>query len=194
MVSRRRVHSESHLADAKYKQQNHSKTNNASNHPHNSNTMGWFLFCGIGGVVFNALSIWMLIAPAHWFYNLPAGVPDFGPLNEHLVRDVGCAFMVCSVSLLWAAFSPKSRSMGITIATVFNGLHAILHLYEIWAERVHRGHIQLDMPVFVTGIVLLVACVISWIQDYQVVNENDRKRNNGYIPLPTTNRIQIISS
>jgi hypothetical protein len=31
------------------------------------------------GNFFNAF--WMLGFPVHWYFNLPAGVPDFGPLN-----------------------------------------------------------------------------------------------------------------
>ncbi len=37
-----------------------------------------------------ANAVWMLADPAAWFVTLP-GVADTGPLNQHLVRDVGCA-------------------------------------------------------------------------------------------------------
>src|SRR5581483_2403752 len=43
------------------------------------------------GLLNVANGVWMLLAPASWYYRLPAGVPDTGPLNPHFVRDVGAA-------------------------------------------------------------------------------------------------------
>ena len=46
---------------------------------------------------------WMLWDPIHWYHTLPAAVPDSGPLNEHFVRDIGCAFT------LLGTFSEKTQ-------------------------------------------------------------------------------------
>jgi hypothetical protein len=39
----------------------------------------------------------MLAAPAGWFVGIPAAVPDTGPFNAHLVRDLGVVYAVCGV-------------------------------------------------------------------------------------------------
>ncbi len=40
-----------------------------------------------------ANGLWMLAAPAGWFADLPAAVPDTGPFNAHFVRDLGVVFI-----------------------------------------------------------------------------------------------------
>ena len=58
-----------------------------------------FLISGLGNL---ANGFWMLARPAHWYATLPAAVPDFGPLNEHFVRDIGATFTMLGIALLWA--------------------------------------------------------------------------------------------
>ena len=55
-----------------------------------------------------ANGLWMLFAPAHWYQNLPAGVPDTGPLNVHFVRDIGAAFATASRTYAAVASSPDA--------------------------------------------------------------------------------------
>ena len=43
--------------------------------------------------------VWMLLSPTHWYHKLPAAVPDFGPLNEHFVRDLGTVFVMMALVL-----------------------------------------------------------------------------------------------
>ena len=69
----------------------------------------WFWALGVFGLANLANGAWMLVDPAHWYANLPAAVPDTGPLNLHFVRDVGSAFAVMGGSLLAAAVWPALR-------------------------------------------------------------------------------------
>ena len=71
-----------------------------------------------------------LASPQSWYRLLPAAVPDFGPLNEHFVRDIGCLFCVMGAGLVWAAAARRVRVAGIGFALAFNGLHAMLHVYD----------------------------------------------------------------
>ena len=59
------------------------------------------------GNILNAF--WMLAAPPHWYENLPAGVPDFGPMNEHFIRDIGSLFLLMGVALAYVAVRPRHR-------------------------------------------------------------------------------------
>ena len=69
----------------------------------------WFWALGLFGLANLANSAWMLVAPAHWYANLPAAVPDTGPLNLHFVRDIGSTFAVLGAALLAAAVWPRFR-------------------------------------------------------------------------------------
>ena len=70
-------------------------TNHRSAGPPASDPWTWiFLVSGLGNL---ANGLWMLADPAHWYATLPAAVPDFGPLNEHFVRDIGSAFTMLGV-------------------------------------------------------------------------------------------------
>lgn len=50
--------------------------------------LGLLLF-GLGNV---GNTLWMLASPTSWYLEVPASVPDFGPLNAHFVRDLGAMF------------------------------------------------------------------------------------------------------
>src|SRR4029077_17484094 len=68
----------------------------------------WGAVLGIAGLLNLANAAWMLADPEGWYHGLPAGVPHTGPLNEHFVRDIGAAFTVMGVALLWAAARPAA--------------------------------------------------------------------------------------
>src|SRR5213593_2154411 len=61
------------------------------------------------GLLNVANGLWMLATPARWYHDLPAGVPDTGPLNLHFVRDIGSAFTTIGVAFCVAAVRPQAR-------------------------------------------------------------------------------------
>ncbi len=72
----------------------------------------------------------MLFAPSAWYHGMP-GLWATGPLNPHLVRDVGCAYLVVALGLAWHA-SKRSAGQGAAIAgAAFLLLHAGVHLWEV---------------------------------------------------------------
>ncbi len=85
-----------------------------------------WLFSIISG--FNA--VWMLVAPQNWYHNLPAHVPDYGPLNTHFVRDIGIAFLIVGIGLAAAARNPVQRRSLVMFAALFYAGHALVHLFE----------------------------------------------------------------
>lgn len=99
---------------------------------------------------------WMLLDANGWYTGIPAAVPDFGPLNEHFVRDIGAAYLTMGVALGWAAFDPRVRVLAVGLATVFYGLHAAGHAYETVAGRVGPEHWYIDLlPIYVPALVLV---------------------------------------
>ena len=121
----------------------------------------WILFVlGLGSL---ANAAWMLLDPLRWYHELPAGVPDFGAFNPHLVRDIGCAFLTVGVAQLWAAGSPRHRYPLVAVTAIFLVAHAMLHLYDTARGAVDAHHWWLDAPgvylpaLLATGLALLLA-------------------------------------
>ena len=95
--------------------------------------------------IFNAA--WMLVAPQHWYHNLPAHVPEYGPLNTHFVRDIGVAFLISGIGLAFAAFRPVERRAFVLFAVFFFVGHALVHLSEVFmggaAAHLWKGELLL---------------------------------------------------
>jgi hypothetical protein len=109
------------------------------------------------GLVSVGNGLWMLFAPAAWYHELPAGVPDTGPLNAHFVRDVGAAFLTVGVAMVVAAGRRAARLGVLLAATLFYGLHAAVHVADLVAGRLPAEHWLIDLPgVFLPPLILAV--------------------------------------
>ena len=113
-----------------------------------------FLLSALGNL---ANGLWMLASPVGWYTTLPAAVPDFGPLNEHFVRDIGSTFTMLGLGLLWATFRTAVRLPVLALVTLFNGLHALVHVYDTGRGLVGLEHWVIDFPaVYLPTIVLVM--------------------------------------
>jgi hypothetical protein len=116
-------------------------------------------FLWIFGILSAANGLWMIVSPSGWFYGLPAGVPDTGPLNAHFVRDVGAAYLTFGMAFCFAASHVFHQRTVILIATIFYLLHALVHMFDLATGMLSAHHWLLDLPgVFLPAIVLLVLC------------------------------------
>lgn len=120
----------------------------------------WIFWLLIGlGLLMAGNAVWMLVDPGHWYEDLPAAVPDFGPYNEHFVRDIGCAFGTVAAALLWAAARSVWRLPLVGVAAIFLTAHAGLHVYEMLRGFVDSHHWWLDLPgVYLPAGVLIALC------------------------------------
>jgi hypothetical protein len=135
---------------------------------------GWGIVLLVLGVGMIANGIWMLVDPGMWYQDLPAGVPDYGPLNIHFVRDIGCAFITVGVALVWGARRPAVRLPLTVMATLFLVAHAVLHIHDTARGIVDSDHWWLDLPgVYAPALVLIVACFQIWRHDS--IQEEKRK-------------------
>lgn len=101
----------------------------------------------------------MLLESVSWF---GAVASDTGPINVHFVRDVGAAYCAAGVAVLWAAERPALRGALLTVASVFLGIHALAHVYEIATGALPVGHWVEDFPgVFLPAIVTTWAAVAA---------------------------------
>ena len=126
--------------------------------------VGWmgpvFFLLGVANL---SSGLWMLFAPEHWFQNLPAGVPDTGPFNQHFVRDVGAAFATIGVAFLAAAPKAHMRRSVLFGATLFYLLHSLVHIADLVTGRLHANHWGMDFPlVFLPTMLLIFLALPIW--------------------------------
>jgi len=113
--------------------------------------LGWLLGLGL---VANGLV--MLTVPAIWYARVP-GVVDTGPFNAHFVRDIGAAYLVCGLALVWFAMRPAVRPAA-QISAAFLAVHALIHLWDTAAGRAAVEQLLVDVPT-----VLLPPVLAIWI-------------------------------
>jgi hypothetical protein len=99
----------------------------------------------------------MLVAPAHWYGNVPAAVPDFGAYNPHFVRDLGVAFLVVGIGLVWGLRDAAVRPVTVAIASMFYGFHAGIHVFDTLRGHVHAEHWLVDFPTTYLPAIVLIA-------------------------------------
>ncbi len=125
----------------------------------------WGLVLGLMAAGSIANGAWMLVAPGNWYTDLPAGVPDTGPLNAHFVRDIGCAFLTMGVALGWAALRKAVRAPLVAVAAVFFVAHALLHIHDVARGLLDSDHLLLDVPGVYLPAVFLVWAAIRFRRD-----------------------------
>lgn len=109
-------------------------------------------------ILTTANALWMILAPFHWYQHVPAEVPDFGPYNQHFVRDFGCAFLLVGCGLIGGLKITKYKPASILFALGFYGLHAATHIYDTLTGAVHHTHWLVDFPT-----TYLPALLLAWI-------------------------------
>lgn len=115
----------------------------------------WILLVlGIGAIV-NGLV--MLFASEPWFTRIAA---DTGPFNEHLVRDVGAAFVTSGIASVWAARAPQLRAALAATAALFLGLHGLIHVADVLAGTQPPSHLLEDFPGVYLPALLLAAIAL----------------------------------
>jgi hypothetical protein len=114
----------------------------------------WIFLLSAAGNLMNG--VWMLADPIGWYTTLPAAVPDFGPLNEHFVRDIGSTFTMLGAGLLWATFAPAVRVPVLAMVTLFSALHAAVHVYDTARGLVGADHWAIDFPAVYLPTILLI--------------------------------------
>jgi hypothetical protein len=115
------------------------------------------LLAFILGALFAANALWMLAAPLDWYNHIP-GVTDTGPANAHFIRDIGCAYLVAALALLWLAVMPARAWPAALAAGAFLLLHAGTHVWDTVAGREHGHRLLGEIPT-----VILPALLTLWL-------------------------------
>ncbi|MEP2827691.1 hypothetical protein [Parvibaculum sp.] len=105
-------------------------------------------------------AIWMLADPAGWYASID-GVPNTGPYNPHFVRDIGVAYLMLAILSAAPLRWPDHSTALLSAVTLYLGLHAALHIWDIAAARLPLEHILIDLPgVFMPP--LIAAALVWW--------------------------------
>jgi hypothetical protein len=113
--------------------------------------LGWLL-----GLALVANGLIMLTLPAIWYAHVP-GVVDTGPFNAHFVREIGAAYLICGLALMWFAMRPVVRPAA-QIGAAFLAVHALIHLWDTAAGCAAVEQLLVDVPT-----VLLPPALAIWI-------------------------------
>jgi len=71
--------------------------------------------------------LWLAIAPGAFY----RAIADFGPRNEHDLRDMAAFYVASAVVLGVAAGRPSWRAPALALVGLQFGLHALNHLVDI---------------------------------------------------------------
>jgi len=111
------------------------------------------ILAAVMGAALTLNGLAMLGAPTWWFGVVP-GVASTGAFNPHFVRDIGAAYLVVSLGLVWFAVRPRAGWAALVASATFLGLHALIHL---------RGRdLMRDAPsVLAPALLAIVIAVLS---------------------------------
>lgn len=103
--------------------------------------------------------VWMLADPAGWYASID-GVSNTGPYNPHFVRDIGVAYLTLAGLSAAAIRWPVHAAAFLGAVTLYLGLHALLHVWDIAAARLPLEHLLIDLP----GVFLppLLSAALTW--------------------------------
>ncbi|WP_284124696.1 hypothetical protein [Parerythrobacter aestuarii] len=87
----------------------------------------------------------MLIAPAGWYAALDT-VQATGPSNAHFIADIGLAYMVSGLLILFASANPALRWGSALAGALWLGGHGLLHVHEALTGVSDHSDFWQDVP------------------------------------------------
>jgi hypothetical protein len=107
-----------------------------------------------------ANGLWMLSSALPWFNQIPADMAATGHPNIHLIHDVGLAYFIFGMGLVWCAQNLATCRPVYLGTTFFMAGHALSHVQEILVGQLPGSHWWIDFPlVFLPGILLSVLAI-----------------------------------
>lgn len=111
------------------------------------------------GLLLAANGLFMLADSASWYAMVP-GVPETGPFNPHFVRDIGAVYVVAGGALAVLALDERAVPAALAGA-LFLTLHALVHVADAIAGRLHTDHILSDLVTVFAPAVIAFWLVLS---------------------------------
>jgi hypothetical protein len=106
---------------------------------------------------------WAEFGPASFYDHFPGAghewIAPIGAYDEHLVRDVGAAYLALFVLSLWALFGTRRDALlAGSVWTTFSAPHLVFHLFHLdeFGAGDKIGNVVALGAVAVLGLLLLV--------------------------------------
>lgn len=90
------------------------------------------VFAALMGFGAIANGIFMLFAPANWYFVIP-GVTNTGPFNQHFIRDIGMIYAFVGYCYIAGTRMAEWRTMLWSMGTVWLTAHGLFHIWEVAA-------------------------------------------------------------
>ncbi|WP_329372132.1 hypothetical protein [Streptomyces sp. NBC_01483] len=108
--------------------------------------------------------VWAYCSPTSWYANFPglglSWLPQLGPYNEHLTKDVGAMFLALAVLTVITLRSVDNTRLVQTTGAVwlvFNVLHFSYHVQHL---DMYNTRDQILNVVFLAALILLAALLL----------------------------------
>lgn len=116
-------------------------------------------FAGLLGLGAIANGIYMLVAPADWYFAVP-GVTTTGPFNQHFIRDIGMTYGFVGGALVMGARTPALRLVLWAAASAWLSAHALFHVWEVAVGICGPSQLVTDFPAVFTPALITVAMTV----------------------------------
>jgi hypothetical protein len=120
------------------------------------------IILAVVAVLFALNGLNMLFNPVGWYQSIPS-VVHTGPLNQHFVRDIGCAYLTASLALGLAAWRLANFWPGVLTALAFVGLHGLVHVWETIEGLPASEHMGVVDNLGVYGPPIVLVLIILWV-------------------------------
>ena len=118
-------------------------------------------FYNFMGAVNIGNGFWMLFFAENWYFNLPAGIEDTGPLNTHFVHDIGLVYCIVGLGAFYSSTRINNcRAVHIGVLLFIVG-HALIHVVEISIGLLPPSHWMIDFPLLFVPALLILAITPS---------------------------------
>jgi hypothetical protein len=99
------------------------------------------------------LGLWQVLATGSFF----DAVADFGPRNDHDLRDVASFYLAAGIALAIAAGRPSWRAPVLALVTLQYGFHALNHLLDVGdADPSWIGPFDAALLIATTGLLAVL--------------------------------------
>ena len=109
-----------------------------------------------------ANGLFMLADPSAWYARVIGDIP-MGMMDAHFIRDVGFAYLLSGVGLIWGIRAGATAAAFALAGAVWPVLHAFFHL-DLWAAHgMPHGAALLNEGV---GVVILsfAGALLAWLR------------------------------
>lgn len=116
------------------------------------------------GLLLIANGLYMIAAPGSWYASVP-GVADTGPLNRHLVIDIGMLYLTIGNAFAAGAVWTGGRLALWLFATFWLVWHALFHLEEALRDSktgilLTRDFVGVTLPALLGLLLVLRAALV----------------------------------